>query len=260
MSLTTEHWRPDAIPARPARATRQLDATVDPVASLTDRAIGAMFDLYNRYYDATSRPLFEADLRNKDYVVTLREPSGALAGFSTLAVMAAEIGGKPLRAIYSGDTIIDHAHWGRQALAFTWIRFAGTVKAWAPDLPLYWFLIVKGHRTYRYLSAFSVDFFPRWDRPTPVDVRDVMDHLARRRFSDAYDTTRGVVSFPCSRGHLKPEWALVEETEAARPDVAFFLRSNPGYARGDELVCLTELASDNLRPLARRVFEQGFVA
>jgi hypothetical protein len=260
MSLTTEHWRSDAIPARPARATRQLDATVDPVASLTDRAIGAMFDLYDRYYDATSRPLFEADLRNKDYVVTLREASGALAGFSTLAVMAAEIGGKPLRAIYSGDTIIDHAHWGTQALAFTWIRFAGTVKAWAPELPLYWFLIVKGHRTYRYLSAFSVDFFPRWDRPTPVDARDVMDHLAQRRFSDAYDATRGVVSFPRSRGHLKPEWALVEETEAARADVAFFLRSNPGYARGDELVCLTELASDNLRPLARRVFEQGFVA
>ena len=79
MSLMTEHWRPDAIPARIARATRQLDATVDPVTALGDRAIGAMFDLYDRYYDATSRPLFEADLHNKDYVVTLREPTGALA-------------------------------------------------------------------------------------------------------------------------------------------------------------------------------------
>jgi hypothetical protein len=260
MSLTTEHRRPDAIPARPARASRQLDATVDPVAALSNRAIGAMFDLYDHYYDATSRPLFEADLRNKDYVVTLREPCGALAGFSTLAVITTEIGGQPLRAIYSGDTIIDHAHWGTQALAFTWIRFAGTVKAWAPSLPLYWFLIVKGHRTYRYLSAFSVDFYPRWDRPTPGQARDVMDHLAWRRFSEAYDARRGVVSFPRSRGHLKPEWALVEETEAARPDVSFFLRSNPGYISGDELVCLTELAPENLRPLARRVFEQGLKA
>ena len=42
--------------------------------------------------------------------------------------------------------------------------------------------------------------------------------------------------------------------------MAFFLRSNPGYLRGEELVCLTELASDNLRPLARRVFEQGLRA
>src|SRR5262245_57999108 len=141
MSLMAEQQRADPVPALPARASRQLAATVDPVASLSERAIGAMFDLYNHYYDAPSRPLFEADLRNKDYVATLGEPAGTLAGFSTLAVMTAEIGGKPLRAIYSGDTIIDYAHWGTQALAFTWIRFAGTVKSWAPDLPLYWFLI-----------------------------------------------------------------------------------------------------------------------
>jgi len=40
----------------------------------------------------------------------------------------------------------------------------------------------------------------------------------------------------------------------------FFLRSNPGYTSGDELVCLTELTSGKLRPLARRVFEQGLRA
>ena len=104
------------------RDTRQLSSTVDRVDTLSDGAVDAMFSLYDQYYDATSRPLFEADLRNKDYVVTLREPSGALAGFSTLAVLEAEIGGTRLRAIYSGDTIIDQAHWGTQALAFTWIR------------------------------------------------------------------------------------------------------------------------------------------
>jgi len=260
MTLVTERWSARPTVAVPARAGRQLTATIDHVASLTDRAIGAMFDLYDKYYAATSRPLFEADLRNKDFVVTLREPSGALAGFSTLAVIEAEVGGERLRAIYSGDTIIDHAHWGTQALAFTWIRFAGTIKAWAPERPLYWFLIVKGHRTYRYLSAFSVDFFPRWDTPTPARTRAVMDELARARFAAAYDASRGVVSFPQSRGHLKPQWALIDPDEAARPDVSFFLRSNPGYGRGDELVCLTELASGNLRPLARRVFDQGRLA
>jgi hypothetical protein len=260
MSLMTEHLRAVPEPVRPLPAAKQLCATIDHVRSLDDRAVAAMFDLYDRYYDATSRPLFEADLRNKDYVVTLRENSGALAGFSTLAVLDSEIGAKPLRAIYSGDTIIDHAHWGTQALAFTWIRFAGTIKAWAPEQPLYWFLIVKGHRTYRYLSAFSVDFYPRWDAPTPPAARAVMDALARRRFAQAYDARRGVVSFPQSRGHLKPRWAAIEEPEASRRDVSFFLRSNPGYAHGDELVCLTELASNNLRPLARRVFEQGLSA
>ena len=84
-----------------------------------------------------------------------------------------------------------------------------------------------------------------------------MNQLARHRFNTAYDSERGVVSFQQSRGHLKPLWAEVEPGEALRPDVAFFLRSNPGYVHGDELVCLTELSSSNLRPLARRVFAQG---
>jgi hypothetical protein len=260
MTLVTEPRSAEADAAGRAREARQLSATIERVAMLSDRAIGRMFDLYDQYYDATSRALFETDLRNKDHVVTLREPSGALAGFSTLAVLEAEIGGKPLRAIYSGDTIIDHAHWGTQALAFTWIRFAGTIKARSPELPLYWFLIVKGHRTYRYLSAFSVDFHPHWQRPTPASARDVMDALAQSRFGGAYDQARGVVSFARSRGHLKPEWAVVEPGEGTRRDVAFFLRRNPGYVNGDELVCLTQLSSDNLRPLARRVFEQGFVS
>ncbi len=259
MTLVTERWCADAATTS-AGSRRQLGATVDRVSALAERDIDAMFDLYQRYYDATSRRLFETDLGSKHHVIMLREACGTLAGFSTLAIVTAEIDGKPLRAIYSGDTIIDHAHWGTQALAFTWIRFAGTIKAQAPHEPLYWFLIVKGHRTYRYLSAFSVDFHPHWARPTPPATRRVMDALAHGRFASAYDAARGVVSFPRSLGHLKPEWAVVEETEASRPDVAFFLRSNPGYARGDELVCLTELASRNLRPLARRVFEQGFDA
>src|SRR5262245_6588707 len=257
MTLLSEHV---FVAPGVARGARQLAATVERVATLDTRAIGAMFGLYDSYYDASSRALFEADLGNKHFVVMLREPSGALAGFSTLAVLEAEIGGTRLRAIYSGDTIIDYAHWGTQALAFTWIRFAGSIKAWAPQLPLYWFLIVKGHRTYRYLSAFSIDFHPHWQAPTPAPTREIMDALASHRFGCAYDATRGVVSFAQSRGHLRSEWALVEPEEAARPDVAFFLRSNPGYVSGDELVCLAELASGNLRPLARRVFEQGLRA
>ena len=130
MTLVTERWSARSAVAVPARAGRQLSATIDHVAALDGsrhrRDVRSLRQLLRRPPRAS---LFEADLRNKDFVVTLREPSGALAGFSTLAVIEAEIGGVRLRAIYSGDTIIDHAHWGTQALAFTWIRFAGTIKA-----------------------------------------------------------------------------------------------------------------------------------
>ena len=40
-----------------------------------------------------------------------------LAGFSSLSIVDATVDGRSLRAIYSGDTIIERAHWGTQALA-----------------------------------------------------------------------------------------------------------------------------------------------
>lgn len=219
-----------------------------------------MFEVYSRYYEGTSWELFEADLNEKQYALVLRSPEDVIQGFTTIAVTEMLHEGAPLRTIFSGDTIISHEHWGSQQLAFTWIHFAGRVKAENPEVPLYWFLIVKGHRTYRFLPAFSIDFHPHWERPIPADTKRIMDRLAEDRFRDAYDRKTGVISFPNSHGHLKRDLAHVSESEARRADVAFFLDKNPGYSRGDELVCLTELNLDNLRPIARRQFRQGLTA
>jgi hypothetical protein len=239
---------------------RNLATSCEPISSLDDDVMRAMYAVYERHYDATSPTLFQQDLKCKDYAIVIRNDDRAIVGFSTLAIMNVTLDGSPLRAIFSGDTIIDQAYWGTQSLSFNWLRFAGTIKAQAPETPLCWFLIVKGHRTYRYLSAFSRDFYPHWDNPTTPWARRVMETLASKRFGEAFDAERCIVSFPESRGHLKTTLADVAADEAARPDVAFFLRRNPGYRRGEELVCVTELSLENLRPLARRLFAQGLAA
>ena len=217
----------------------------------------SMFALYERYYTATSRQLFLEDLHNKDWVILLTDSQERLVGFSTLAILSFEFNGMPYRAIFSGDTIIAHTHWGEPALAFSWLRFAGRLKSEQPAVPLYWFLIVKGHRTYRFLPAFSLRYYPHWQQPTPPGEQALLDHLAKRRFGDAYDSQRGLVRFPVSRGQLKSPWAVIPPDDLRKPEVRFFLERNPGYIHGDEWVCLTELHPDNLRPLARRLFLQG---
>jgi hypothetical protein len=243
--------------ALPDRRPHQLTARVEAVGELTESLKISMFDLYERYYEATSHHLFVSDLASKDHVILLTDHHGALKGFSTLAVLSFELDGTRRRAIFSGDTIIDHRHWGEHALAFTWIRLIGRLKAQEPAVPLYWFLIVKGHRTYRYLPAFSTSYYPTWTRATPPDAQALMDHLASARFGRAYDPRSGVVAFPSSRGQLRPEWAAVPPEDRRKPEVRFFLGRNPGYASGHELVCLTELSSETLRPLPRRLFLQG---
>jgi hypothetical protein len=216
--------------------------------------LDAMYTLYREHYAAVTPERFADDLTDKTYVLVVRDAEARLRGFSTLAVAKASLEATQLRAIFSGDTIMHRDYWGHQALAFSWIRFAGSIKAQEPGLPLYWFLITKGHRTYRYLSAFSISFFPHWQQATPRRERKVMRLLARQRFGGAFDEARGIIHYPFSRGHLRPEFACVSDVERRRDDVSFFLKSNPGYAAGDELVCLTELAADNLKPIARRLF------
>jgi hypothetical protein len=235
----------------------ELTSEIIPAERARADLIDAMYALYREHYAAVTLERFADDLADKAHVLIVRDAGGEMRGFSTLAVTKADCRGTPLRAIFSGDTIMHRDYWGHQSLAFAWIRFAGSVKAQAPGLPLYWFLITKGHRTYRYLSAFSVDFYPRWDRPTPDPELEIMRMLAKQRFGRAFDEARGVIHYPVSRGHLRAELASVGELERRRDDVRFFLERNPDYAQGDELVCLTELSAENLKPIARRLFAKG---
>ena len=239
------------------QAMRGLNAEVWEVMRLSEALKAAMYGLYNTYYEATCPQRFFDDLNNKDTVILLRDEQGQLHGFSTLACISFEYQGVRHRAIFSGDTIVDDRYWGQHALAFSWIRHAGRIKAEERQTPLYWFLISKGYRTYRYLPVFSKSYYPHWRQPTPPREQSIINTLAWRRFGHHYDTDSGVVYFPESRGQLKPRWAKVLPQDLCRPEVQYFLRRNPGYARGDELVCLTELHPDNLRPLARRLFMQG---
>jgi hypothetical protein len=235
----------------------RLSALIRPRHQVSAVDAQRMYALYSTYYSATSPGRFAADLAAKDYVIELVE-GAELRGFSTLAVLDFQAGGAPRRAVYSGDTIIDHRYWGEQALATAFCRFAGSLRAADPSTPLYWFLITKGHRTYRYLGAFSRDYYPHPSRPTLPLAAQCIDVLARSRFGSAWKPELGIVRFADSRGHLDARWAPPRSALGVRPEARFFLERNPGHAQGDELCCLTELAAANLRSYARRAFLEGY--
>ena len=159
-----------------------LIARVKPRATISPAQVEVMYALFERYYDGISASQFAADLADKSYVIELRD-GDTLRGFSTMALIDFVCDGIQRRAIFSGDTIIDHRHWGEQALPLAFCEFAGSVYATAPDMPLYWFLISKGYRTYRYLKLFSRQYYPREDMTTPADEQACLHHLALQRFT-----------------------------------------------------------------------------
>ena len=222
--------------------------------------IRAMYELYRQYYGASSYTLFNADIWEKDQSILLHDNEQRLVGFSTLMLIEFVFENMSRRAIFSGDTIIHHDYWGTQALSLAWCRQAGVIKRQHPDIPLYWFLIVKGYRTYRYLPLFARKFYPTWRQDTPQDIRSMMALLAQQKFGSAYCPETGIIHFEQSKGHLKDDWADIPQHVLNHRDVKYFLDSNPDYHKGDELVCFTELSQTNLRSYALRAFNQAVTA
>jgi hypothetical protein len=226
-----------------------------PVATLDDSTRHRMASLYLASYDGSSPDTFFGDLAAKSEAL-LVHAADELIGFTTLRVFEREWRGKPIRVVYSGDTVIERAHWGQQSLSCAWIARMGVLKREHPDIPLYWFLLVKGHRTFRYLPVFGHSFYPHWSEDRG-DLKPLADALACEMFPEAYNPATGVVEFNASRGHLKPHIAWPSAAQLNRPGVRFFLERNPGFQRGHELVCLCEIEEHNMKPLTLDVFRRG---
>jgi hypothetical protein len=233
---------------------RRIYSEVSEVGTICPTVRNDMFRILDRYYDCVNFNQFESDFKNKTYAILLRNDAGQLVGFSTLEHWHETIDGQALQFVFSGDTIIEHDYWGGQTFAASWIRLVARLKLSHKNVPMYWFLIVKGHRTYRYLPNFSKSYFPAPNIETPAHIKRLIDHLCVERFGAAYYHSSGTVRFEKSMGHLKEIWSEIDPADLAQEPVQFFLQRNPRYKNGEELACLTEVSAENMRPFARRIY------
>lgn len=235
----------------PPLTSMELNSSARTVASLTPEDQYAMHALMTAHYEAVPRDRFTKDLSTKNEVLMLHDRGGTLRGFTTLAwnptgrLAEGDI-------LFSGDTIIDRRCWGTQELVRAFCRRAGEWKA-ARGRRLFWFLISKGHRTYLYLPLFARRFHPH-PETSEAEWSDLASRVASTLFGDCWKANDGVIRFPASQGNLREELT----TERGKNLwVRYFLERNPGHARGEELVCLTEMDEANLRRGALAAFREG---
>ncbi len=219
-----------------------------------------MFELFARSFEGARRECFERDLEQKNWVLLLEQRTSGegvvLSGFSTLFFYRTVHRGETLNVVCSGDTVVAPEAWGSSVLSAAWIAAVRRLDGKRPASRLIWLLIASGYRTYRFLPVFWREFFPRHDRPAPPEAAELMAGLARERFGTAYHPDTGIVRF-AEPQVLTRELRGIPAERLRNPHVAFFARANPGHSRGDELVCLTELADHNLTPAGRRMVRRG---
>ncbi len=241
-------------------SARHLTSEVLPVCKADAALRDQLFALMERSYDCITRARFEADLEGKDYLIILRDTSGAPRGFSTQMIFHREWEGRPIQVLFSGDTVIEPEFWGSPELVKGWCKVAAKAMCLDPARPLFWFLISKGYRTYLYLPLFFREFLPRQKMTTAGDKHRLLEALAQEKFGAAYNAQSGVVRFAESQGQLAPALAEVPDARRADPHVQFFLARNRGYAQGDELACLAEVSIENTHGLGRRWLERALDA
>lgn len=228
----------------------KLVATTDLSAGQRD----AMFALMDRHYVNVQRPVFDADLDEKHWVIHVCDlANGRLVGFSTQRLLEVEVEGRPVKTLFSGDTIIDREHWGDQALVHVWGRLALSLIDAHPGAELYWFLISQGYKTYRFLPIFFHEFYPRHDVSTPGWVAPMIAALAHSRYPEEYDAATNVIRATSRQYRLRDGVADITSERLNDPHVRFFQTRNPGHVRGDELCCLAPLTRANFTRAAYRV-------
>ena len=224
--------------------------------ALSSAELDEMFGLLDKHFEGVDREQFATDLAEKNWAILLLDDEGGMVGFTTLHLYRTTHKRRTLGIVYSGDTIVDRAAQGSSALSRSWIESVQRIGARLGTEKLLWLLITSGFRTYRMLPLFWREFYPRHDRRTPEHTQAVIDHIAEERFGGRYDRDAGVVRLDRPQV-LRPSLRGIPEKRLRDPHVAFFARANPGHARGDELVCLTEITSENLTRAGWRMVRAG---
>ena len=215
-----------------------------------------MHELFCQQFDGVSFDVFQRDLEQKNWVLLLQEESSELCGFSSMDIYDIEVDGKVKSVVYSGDTVVSSETWSDSALSYYWMGAIDYLRRLYRKERLYWFLLVSGYRTYRFLPVYSATFYPRHDKPTPRDVQTIMDTVASARFGSNYNPETGVVRLDAP-AILKEGYRGIPENRLSDPHIAYFAQRNPGHDQGDELMCFAILAEDELTRLGRRMWTKG---
>ena len=228
----------------------RLKSQIITISEATETTIRRMAELMSLTYGGTNIDKVRRDLAEKQFILLLYGEGGEIEGFSTIQLFDSIFRGTPVKIVYSGDTVIQEESRGQTVLMHDWWQFTCTIQQQFSGMEVYWMLISKGWRTYKLIPLFYKEYYPRPDRETPPDFQAFMDELGNRKYPGEY---RDGLIIPSEPDFLKNAATDVPERRRNDPDVQFFIAKNPGFGRGDELLCVTRLAPDNLTKTGRRV-------
>lgn len=215
-----------------------------------------MLTLLSGNFTNVTKETFLADLYRKDLVFLLHDDEQEdLVGFSTQQIIPLRNGS---RLVFSGDTIITPSAWGTLDLPRAWGLWMLELKKTLPEQLLYWLLISKGHRTFRFLTTYFKDFAPSRERSYLPREEEIIKEAAELLFDrEIVKSGQGYYILPHQDAsqYMAPHLQASQDRRNVHPEIEFFERANPDFEKGSELICLLNYSVANMRPFCRRMLQ-----
>jgi len=213
------------------------------------------FALLTKLFAGITKKDFLRDLSQKERIILLHDKEiSKIVGFSTLTTWKMKVGSEEVSLIFSGDTAVDPRARSATGLGLGLLGYFEDVMKRSQNR-VYYGLISKGWRTYRILDRFFQNYYPHYSRSS--QYKEVARIFGRTFFDDRFDERTGVLS---SSSGDSPRVICDQDVQLPSTNdraSQFFLEMNPNYRKGDELVCIAEVCSDNFTRLTNRILLRG---
>jgi hypothetical protein len=234
----------------------RVDIRILPLPALTAKDWDEIWELTQIYVE-TNRSYYEAKLRAFPEVALFRNRSGALVGIAAIDVYSSDFRSETSTIIFTSSVVIDEPYRRHNLIQRTGFRVFLRAGLRHPFRPIYWFFDTFSYKSYGLLPRNFVEYWPRYDRPTPQRQAALIDHLAHKRYGTDWRPGQGIVG-RSGQKKLKPTTAAIEPKLLADPNIQFFVTTNPGHQEGDMLVCLCPLNLKNWLHAAGRAIRRRF--
>ncbi|KAA3621964.1 MAG: hypothetical protein DWQ02_26845 [Bacteroidetes bacterium] len=227
-----------------------------PAGKITVEEKEEMYAILHKYFGNISPEKFADDLLSKDRVIIMKdENTGQVVGFSTQKIFETQFLEEDVIVVYSGDTIVDEQYWRSIQLPRTFWDMIQSISRNNPGKRIFWMLISKGVRTYRFLPVFYNSFYPSYQHPIPEDIQLFMHKIGKYIFPERYDPGSGIIKSFGKHQFLKLQYHPRKDRNKDLHE-RFFYEKNPKFYEGDELLCLVETKLSNLKPYFQELFSQ----
>lgn len=212
---------------------------------LLEQDITEMYQLVDSFYDNMNPKEFLRTLAKKDYVFLVRSPYGAIRAFTTIQLFQI-LGRKPKsQGILLGDIITHQNFAGEKNLIWeVLVRFEQIPSKYVER---YVFLTCRDCWTYHAFQDSFNRFYPSEEQDTPIYIKRILNLFGEYYFNGEYEIANGIIKNRCFPRKMKESRRKMREDAMARDAMkkgenAYFLMRNPGFADGDGLICIAELA------------------